>query len=236
MGEGVKNLAVRAQRASAADDDDFYPTPPWAGRALCERLREDAPLDVQWCWEPAAGRGDLARAIEPYFGGMFVSDIRPRSHPWRGGGIARLDFLTAPLPEDCADVDTGWVITNPPFNRAEAFFHRACGFGFERVALLVPLRWLEGAQRWMEIYARYPPDLVLVFSERLPMLKGRLLRSATTATAYCWMVWAPELRPHAWSPSRIEWIEPGTRKRLERPGDYDDDPPQLFPPEMEGVR
>ena len=234
MGEGVKNLAVRAQRASATDDEDFYPTPPWAGRALCERLREDAPLDTQWCWEPAAGRGDLMIGLHSYFRDVRCSDIRPREHPRIWTFMDELDFLRADEPPR-RDVENGWIITNPPFNRAEAFFHRACGFGFERIALLVPLRWLEGARRWMEIYARFPPDLVLVFAERLPMLKGRLLRRATTATAYCWVVWAPELRPNAWSPSRIEWIEPGTRKRLERLGDYDDDPPGALPPEVEGV-
>ena len=53
--------AVMAQRSEPRDSLDDFPTPPWATRALCEKLigaRHDlAGMSV---WEPACGQGYMA--------------------------------------------------------------------------------------------------------------------------------------------------------------------------------
>jgi hypothetical protein len=48
------------------------------------------------------------------------------------------------------------------------------------------------------------------------MVKGRLDKSASTATGYCWLVWEKGLV----SEPRLVWIPP-CRKRLERENDYE---------------
>jgi hypothetical protein len=48
------------------------------------------------------------------------------------------------------------------------------------------------------------------------MVKGRLDKSASTATGYCWLVWEAKRA----SRPRLVWIPP-CRKSLEREGDYD---------------
>ena len=80
-----KCIAGRSSRASATDDLDFYPTPPWATRALLERLPGD--LSKQTVWEPACGRGDMVRVLKEKFRRVLATDIEPR------GCGGRQDFL-----------------------------------------------------------------------------------------------------------------------------------------------
>ena len=49
------------------------------------------------------------------------------------------------------------------------------------------------------------------------MHKCKLSKKGSTATAYCWLVWRQD-QPK--EPS-FHWIAP-CRRRLERPGDYDE--------------
>ena len=168
--------------------------------------------------------------LQGAFSALHGSDINPRPHPRYWFLNDEIDFLQTEVPLR-PDVERGWIITNPPFNRAEDFVFKAHALGFERMAFLVQLRWLESERRYLSIFSRdMRPDMVLLFAERVPMLKGRLHRAAATATAYCWVVWAPELRGDF---CRIDWIPSGTRRQLEVAGDYDDDLPQLFPAETE---
>ena len=53
------------------------------------------------------------------------------------------------------------------------------------------------------------------FTERVPMVKGRLNRKASTATGYAWLVWERD----ACVGSRLMWVPP-CRKTLERGADY----------------
>lgn len=57
-----RSHAVMAQRHEAADSLDFFPTPAWGTRALCEHILSRGYL-LHNCsaWEPACGLGHLAR-------------------------------------------------------------------------------------------------------------------------------------------------------------------------------
>jgi len=57
---------------------------------------------------------------------------------------------------------------------------------------------------------------VAQFSERVPMVRGRLDAKASTATGYAWVVWRKPLD----QPTGLVWIPP-CRKGLERLNDYD---------------
>lgn len=110
-----------------------------------------------------------------------------------------------------------WVITNPPFNLAEQFAVKARSLCRHGVALLVRTQFLETVGRYNRLFKSDPPNITAIFSERVPMLKGRVSKTATTATSYCWLIWLSERNIH---PPRLEWIPP-CRKELERDGDYD---------------
>ena len=201
--------AVMAQRAEPHDSLDFFPTPPWATRALCEFLSQGSELKQKRVWEPACGEGHMVRPLSEYFELVYGSDVADY-----GAGAIR-DFL---FPGDEPEFD--WIITNPPFRLAEQFAHKAIDRAREGVALLVRTAFLEGGARWRYLFSTRKPSFILQFTERVPMHKGRLDPAGSTATAYCWIVW--KTRPHRPAPNGVPafvWIPP-CRRQLERPEDY----------------
>lgn len=212
--------AVMAQRIEALDSLDDFPTPGFATRALCEHVIPKGYLGGS-VREPAANRGFMVRALKPYFESVIASDIFDY-----GEGFPVADFLK-PEPHSYTE-KLDWMITNPPFNKAAEFVKRACGVSNFGVAVLVRASWLEGNNRFNNLFKVNRPSIVAQFVERVPMLKGRCvshvidpktgkLKRATTATAYCWVVWIDGYHATA----RTDFVHiPPCRARLERPGDY----------------
>lgn len=194
--------AVTARRHEPPDSLDFFPTPPWATRALMtEVLPASEALDELTAWEPCCGEGHMAVALAERFGEVIATDI----HDYGFGGVR--DFLD---PLDPAPAGVDWIITNPPFNAGLAIAERALGIASRGVALLVRLAFLEGLNRHDALFDPHPPAAVAIFVERVPMHRGRWLPDGSTATAYCWIVWR---RGHNGFPE-IRWIPPGQRRRL----------------------
>lgn len=203
------STAVMARRAEPPDSLDFFPTPPWATRALFPLLRElDPELDVEArsCWEPACGEGHMAAVLEELFPGQVrASDVFPY------GFGESIDFLDAPRVEP-AD----WIVTNPPFKVGLEFAKTALTRARIGVALLLRTAFLEGGGRWEALFRDRPPSLVAPFVERVPMVKGRWDPKASTATSYAWFLWEAEAVHDA---SLLRWIAPGRRAELTRPDD-----------------
>lgn len=201
--------AVMAGRREPPDSLDYFPTPPWATRALFEHVIE---IEHHWCWEPAAGEGHMAAVLGEYFGEVWRTDV----HDY--GGLHQVGSFVGSGPDVVMtpDPNPGWIITNPPFNLAVEFAERALSEATEGVALLVRTSWLEGGDRYRRLFRDQPPAIVAQFCERVPMVKGRWDPGASTATSYCWVVWNNDR--HA---TRLKWIPPGCRERLTRPGDVE---------------
>jgi hypothetical protein len=199
---------------------DFFPTPPWATRALLERLAETDDLGRSWAWEPACGEGDMARVLAESFAGVRATDIVDRGWPGQAGTF---DFI-GPEERNGADAAMGfradWIITNPPFNCAGDFARTALKRARKGVALLVKQQFLEGIGRFEDLFDRRPPAAVLQFAERVPMVADRLDAQASTNQSYCWVIW----RIGAPCETRLGWIGP-CRYRLTRVGDYPPPPP-----------
>lgn len=198
--------AVMAQRTEPKDSPDDFPTPPWATRGLIEYIIEDKiSLSEQSCLEPACGAGHMAKVLKEYF-----KEVRAADAYHYGYGPVR-DFLTYPYEMDAVD----WVVTNPPFRLAEEFVLRALNVARRGVAILARSVFLESVGRYEGIFYNNPPTKFAQFVERVPMVRGRLDKKATTATGYAWLVWE---KPAQSSP-RLMWVPP-CRRQLERPGDY----------------
>lgn len=208
-----RSHAVMAQRAEPHDSLDFFPTPPWAARALCEQLVD---LKSRRVWEPACGNGSMAQALAEYCEQVYVSDV----HDYGGYGTVH-DFLQPYLPDAIGRID--WIITNPPFRLAEQFITHAMKIAHVGIAMLVRTAFLESVGRYESLFSQTPPRTVGQFVERVPMVKGRLDRHASTATSYCWLVWERDLlNPKLgwpWHGTHFAWIAP-CRARLERDKDY----------------
>lgn len=204
------NLAVVARRSEPPDSLDYFPTPPWATRALIncvltQRFHNDPSLVIH---EPACGEGHMAAVLREYYACVHASDIFPYGY----GDVA--DYL-----DDGETPFAHWVITNPPFNKASEFLRRALSHPVSKagigVAFLVRTSWLEGGTRFREIFEPYPPTLIAQFAERVPMHQGRWEPKGKSATSYCWVIWITDRR----GDPTFMWIPPGQRKRLTRADD-----------------
>jgi hypothetical protein len=197
--------AVMAQRREPPGALDFFPTPPWATRALFHHVLPQ--LDVQTVgrvWEPACGEGHMAAVISEFSNAVVATDIFDY-----GYGTAPVDFLDQMLPSAVDTVD--WIITNPPFKPADQFVLRALDVAAVGVALLLRTQWLESEDRYYSIFRDRPPSLFAPFVERVAMLRGRWEPDASTATSYSWFVWKRGAPPR--SPF---WIPPGCKATLSR--------------------
>ncbi|WP_137113334.1 SAM-dependent methyltransferase [Mesorhizobium sp. GR13] len=196
--------AVMAQRVEPSDSPDDFPTPPWATRALVEHVLGKEAVEGLSCLEPACGRGYMARPLAEYFGKVIAYD------KYEYGFAQKRDFLSYPFQAGSHD----WVITNPPFKLAEEFVHRSLVVARKGVAILARTVFLESVGRYESIFSVTPPSVFAQFVERVPMVKGRLDRHATTATGYAWFVWVKGQKQ-----PKLAWIPP-CRKRMERSEDY----------------
>jgi hypothetical protein len=205
--------AVMAQRVEAKDSRDDFPTPPWATRALFEHILDGRfAMTEQSCLEPACGEGHMARVLEEYFGEVSGSDIHDYPYAYGSGGR---DFLTYRYALKSFD----WVITNPPFRLSEEFIIRGMNVARQGVAILARSVFIESVGRYRALFESMPPTKFAQFTERVPMVKGRLDKNASTATSYAWLVWEKKEKAAPANP-RLMWIPP-CRKRLERAADYE---------------
>lgn len=225
-----KSAAVRAQRApnEVASDDatralyrrlNFFPTPPWATRAVFECIeRVDAkPFAAMTAYDPCCGQGHMAATLAERFRRVQASDI----HDHGFGNVQ--DFLAPPIGEHGTLCD--WAIFNPPFNRAEAFLRQAFRIARRGVALLGRVQLLETPGRYglmtegdgerFDGLTLYAP-----FCERVSMHLGQWLPSASPMpTAYAWFLFRRvDYQDGSFAlPPYI--IPPGTKLRLTKPDD-----------------
>lgn len=202
----MNNYSFMARRDTSKNELDFFPTPPFGTRALLEQLFTEYQSG-QFCLEPAAGMADMTNVLKEWFSVVDSYDIVDR-----GMGFGVRDFLTYSWKENSYD----WVITNPPFNKAEEFIIQGLKVARKGVAVLSRTQLVEGQKRYNNIYSKYPPSTIYTFVERLPMFKNRLNRKGSTATSYSWFVWK---KPLIYT-TELHWIPP-CRKRLERDTDYE---------------
>ena len=202
--------AVMARRREPPEALDYFPTAPYATRALFRHVLPALGIDaVGRVWEAACGEGHMAEVINEFAElPVIATDIFDY-----GYGSAPYDFLGGVFSAPMLD-QVDWIITNPPFKSACQFALRALERARVGVALLLRTQWLESEERYYSIFRDRPPTLFAPFVERVPMLRGRWDPDASTATSYAWFVWLRDAAPRP-----PFWIPPGCRTALTRPDD-----------------
>lgn len=197
---------------------DYYPSPPWAGRAGGEILRRLDPGPWTLC-DPMCGEGHLAHGLADYFPRVVGSDVFPH-----GFGQV-LDYRDA-----LAVGDVDWVVTNPAFPLSTDLIDLALQRARRGVAILQKLSFLETVGRFDLIWGERPLTVHAPFAERVPMQLGGWDPGGSTATPYAWHIWikaevAHEVRDPLVAAAMAgrryvgEPIPPGTRQRLSRVDD-----------------
>lgn len=214
--------AIMADRREPDDSLDYFPTPPWATRALVETI--GLPLTGRRVWDPACGEGHMSGVLLDYTPHVLATDIFDYSLDGRSppGWDRTVDFLGPLAPDAKAD----WIITNPPFSdgstdRTLEFALKALSIAEDGVALFVRQQWLEGGERYRRLFSILPPTLIAQFSERVNLCKGRWEPDGSTATAYCWLVWQRGWLqgPPPGGLVGFRWIKPGQRAVHTKPDD-----------------
>ena len=98
------------------------------------------------------------------------------------------DFYHTDFPKRKYD-----IITNPPYDNVISLVLRCLEICKDKVALLMPLRYLSSSSRYNELYKKYPPARVYVYQERICIAKNADFKKYSDAGAnleiYGWYIW-----------------------------------------------
>lgn len=211
----MRNANVMNERHQAADSLDYFPTPPWATRAvlheLLKRLRLSQPLDQCIVRDPCVGGGHMLPPLRDVFKRVDFSDvfdwgINPPIRDFTFDSIAALKADGEDRPD--------WIFCNPPFNIAQTFFECALKIARYGFAFLVRSSWLSGQERYHVVFSHHPPTFVVHFAERVAMIEGAWDPEASSATDYVWIIWI-----QGWVPQPPVWLRPGMQDKYTRASD-----------------
>lgn len=188
-GKVWRTVAGRPNRAR--DPHDYYATPAPIVRLLLVHEEFDRTSSIL---EPCVGQ---ARVIETVlraegFDDVACSDIA-------GNGTEQRDFF------DIAD-QHDVVLTNPPFNRHIDWIVNAKRIARHKIALLMPLNYLTGADRHDRVWTdqEFPLARVLVLNRGISFLGDPFAEKLEATQLYCaWYIWD---RAHV-GPPAIHWID-----------------------------
>ena len=201
--------SIMAGRQEPDDSLDFFPTPPWATRALLHHVIPQLGAGISNAWEPACGEGHISEVLRGYGIHVHATDVFDYGTAWQDG---LCDFLSGDYAPSIKPGRFDWILTNPPFgDKSIGFVDRALEFAGIGVAMFFRSQWaVEGIERYESIFRDRPPSLCAFFAERVNLCKGHWDPDGSTATAYCWLVWLKD----GSAPRAPFWIPPGCREAL----------------------
>lgn len=168
----------RIPKKTLRELNNFYATHP---SCTWDILREE-----RFCTnvlEPFCGVGTMSEVIKRAGYNVESYDIIDRGY----GRIG--DFFEVSFDKWKTD-----IISNPPYNEnLIEIVIRCIDICKNKVALLLPIRYLSGAERYNELYKIYPPSRVYVYMERICIAKNADFDTYNDAGAnkeiYGWFVW-----------------------------------------------
>lgn len=182
------SLSVTGPRSA----NDLYCTPPEATRALLKK--------VAFCediLEPCCGLGHISEELIAAGYTVLSEDLISHGYPKQERAV---DFFSEDTPI------TRDIVTNPPYSQATEFVLHAMErlVDGHKLACLLRLQFLEGQQRYQALLSKYPPQSVLVFTNRIRCFKldDESATSGSSALAYAWFVWEKGRT----TPPTISWL------------------------------
>lgn len=170
-----RNLGASNHSKEIREENDYYATSPKAVKLLLDEETFNANI-----WECACGELHINNVLNEYGYNVRNSDLIKRVE-----NIEQLDFLQS------TEKWHGDIITNPPYKYAQEFVEKSIDLieDGNKVAMLLRLQFLEGKRR-KELFKKYPPKYVYVFSGRINCAKnGDFITYNSSALSYAWFVW-----------------------------------------------
>ena len=166
-------------RKSDAHSEDYYATDPKAVEILLANEKFS-----HYVWEPACGAGHITKVLLDHDYHVKSSDIIDRGCP----DSEIINFLTVTKEQIKHDFSRD-IITNPPYKFAKEFVEKAIEISMDstKIAMFLKLTFLEGQAR-RELFQKYPPKKVYVFSGRIECAKNGNFTGGS-AVAYAWFIW-----------------------------------------------
>lgn len=133
--------------------------------------------------EPFCGTGTMAEVIKQSGRTVLAYDIIDRGY----GNVG--DFFEVDFEKNKYD-----IITNPPYYEAlPKLIKRCIDIAKDKVAIIMPLRYLSGKTRFSDLYEHFPPLRVYVYQERIGVAKNADFERYNDAGAnleiYAWFIW-----------------------------------------------
>lgn len=182
-------IAAGNNRKTDAEITDYYATDPKAVEILLENEKFHP-----YIWEPACGEGHISKVLKAHGYKVRSSDIIDRGYE----DTEILDFLSVGPSRDDYD-----IITNLPYKYAKEFVEKAIEIlpmDGAKIAMFLKLTFLEGQAR-RELFKKYPPKTVYVFSGRVECAKNGEFTGGS-AVAYAWFIWETGYK----GKSVIKWV------------------------------
>ena len=179
--KALTSMQRMATRQAALPGRDLYTTEPKDVERFLKAIERDGLKLASPVWEPAAGRGDIAKTLIAYGYHVISTDIIPYTD--RDIEVGESDFLACPTSEGKT------IFTNPPFNIQEEFLKHALSFGVD-VLFFVRLSFLSSIRRY-KIYEQYNPAYVYAYSARAHCYKDGDTTKGQNMIDYCVMWWKP---------------------------------------------
>lgn len=183
--EGLTNYAKLDREVN-----DYYATDPRAIEYLLKYESFNKNI-----WECACGEGNLSKVLKEHNYNVFSTDLIDRGYQ-----DEILNFIES---------DNKWygdIITNPPFKYTIEFILKALNsveFG-SKIAFLLQLNHLSGVRRFKEIYSKFPPLKVYVFTGGMSCSKNNEPKGfKSSGITYAWVIW----EKGTIGPTELKWIK-----------------------------
>lgn len=181
----------KAKKRQLRQANDFYATHPSVAEDL---LRvETFHNDIL---EPFCGIGSISEPLTKKGYSVLSYDLIDRGY----GNVG--DFFEVDYAKGEYD-----IITNPPYdNKLNDIIHRCLKLCKSKVAMLLPLDYLGGQNRYTEVYGKVPPARVYVYSNRIRLAKNgdfdKYEDKGASLNTYAWYIWE---KGHKGT-SELRWI------------------------------
>lgn len=168
-------------------ENDYYATDPVAIDKLLSVEKQKISKNI---WECAAGGGHLSKRLKEFGYNVYSTDIVDRDFELDD----KFDFLSLNLNRETKTKDID-IITNPPYSNAKEFILKGLDLvdNGRNVYMFLKLTFLEGKSRHKDLFSKYPPRNIYVFSERIMCAKNgdfkAMKAGGGSAVAFAWFVW-----------------------------------------------